>query len=465
MESAKKKPSFGLAAAVLVGIIAIMFVGIMLLKTISVPACLILVVVMICTVSKLCLGYSFDELMGFMGENIKDSAVGLWFFVAIGAIIASWMISGTVPAIIYYGLKIISPKVFLTAGFLLCSLTALCTGTSWGTVGTIGIALVGIGQGMGIPLPITAAAIVSGAAFGDKMPPVSDTPNLAAISAGSSVYPSLKAMIITMVPAYIIALVLFSITGIKYGSSSMNYEIVKETQTTLAENFNLNPIVLLPVLVLLVLSVKKFPALPSMAIAVTTSIIVAVIFQGASLATCFESLNSGFSIETGSKYVDPILNRGGLQNVMGTFLIAFLAISMGGVLEKCGYLSALIKGLLKRVKSTSMLVLTVMITSILSTAAFSEAYISYILNGALYKDEFDARGLDRSMLARIISEGGLMLAPLMPWTTFGAFCMATLGISGLKYAPYAYLNYLSPIVSVILTFVGIGIIRAKNDEK
>lgn len=455
--------SFGLAIGVLAMIVAIMFVGVMLLKTVSIPACLIVIVTLICIISKYALKYSFDELMGIMAESIRNGTAGLWFFVAIGGIIASWMMAGTVPAIIYYGLKLISPQVFLPAGFLLCSATALCTGTSWGTVGTVGIALVGIGQGMGIPLPITAAMIVSGAAFGDKMSPVSDTPNLVSMSAETELYSTLKAMIITMVPAYIISMVLFTVVGLKYGSSSMNYEVIEETRSVLAANFNLNPMVLLPIIVLLVLSVKKFPALPSMAIAIVIGFVVAIVFQGQGVAACLESLNSGFVIETGSEYVDPILNRGGLQNMLWTFSVAFLAISMGGLLDKCGYLNAIVAGLLKKVKTVGSLSLIVLLTSFIATASFSEVYLSLILNGTVYKSEFDKRGLSRSMLARLVSEGALMPAPMMPWTTFGAFCMATLGISGLEFAPYAFLNYLSPIVSLIMAYLGIGVIW--NDKK
>lgn len=453
-----KTPTLGLSMAV-VGLMAvIMFFGVMMAKSVSIPACLITIITLICVISKYALGYSFKELMDMMAESIKNGTFGLWFFVAIGGIIASWMMAGTVPAIIYYGLELINPAVFLPAGLILCSITAFCTGTSWGTVGTVGIALVGIGQGMGIPLPITAAMIVSGAAFGDKMSPVSDTPNLTSMACGADLYDSIRAMITTITPAYVLAFILFCIVGVQYGTGAMNYAIIEETRSVLAQHFNLHPIVLLPIIVLLVLSVKRFPSLPSMAIAIVTGFIVAVIFQGASIAACLESLNSGFVIQTGSPYVDPILNRGGLQKMMSTFSIAFLAISMGGILDKCGYLTVIVTSLLKRVATVGSLSLVVIVSSVLSTAALSEAYLSFILNGTVYKKEFDKRGLNRAMLARQVTEGGLMPAPLMPWTTFGAFCMASLGVSGLAFAPYAFLNYLSPLVSIVMAYLGLGVV-------
>lgn len=460
-----KQATFGLAIGVLLMIVCIMFIGVMWLKAISIPACLIVVITLVCTISCLKLKYKFDELMNIMAESLKNSTFGLLFFIAIGGIIASWMMSGTVPAIIYYGLNIISPKIFLPAGLLLCSITALCTGTSWGTVGTIGIALIALGQGMGIPLPITAAMIVSGAAFGDKMSPVSDTPNLISMSCGADLYESIKAMITTMTPAYIISFILFTVLGFKFAGSSINYEIIKETQTVLADNFNLNPIVLLPIVILLILSFKKYPSLPSMAVAIIAGIVVSIVLQGKTLSSCIEALNSGFVIETGSQYVDPILNRGGLQSMLNTFSIAFLAICMGGLLDKCGYLNAIVSGLLTKVNSVGSLSLIVIISSFISTASLGEAYLSFILNGSVYKKEFDKRGLNRAMLARLISEGALMPAPLMPWTTFGAFCLSTLGISGLEFAPYAFLNYLSPIVSLIMAYLGIGVVWKNKANK
>lgn len=461
-----KKPTLGLALAAMGSVVLILFIGVMWLKTISIHACLMVGIVSVCLISKT-LGYQFSDLMEFMAQSIKNATFGLWFFFAIGAIIASWMMAGTVPAIIYYGLGVITPQIFLPAGLILCSITALCTGTSWGTVGTVGIALVGIGQGMGIPLPITAAMIVSGAAFGDKMSPVSDTPNLTSMAAGADLYKTIKAMIQTMTPAYIIALILFIFLGMKYGGGEANLAIAEETRSVLAANFNLNPLVILPIVILLILNIKKFPSLPAMAIAVTAGLVVAVIFQGESIPTAIEALNSGFKIETGSAYVDPILNRGGLQSMLWTFSVAFLALSLGGILDKCGYLNALIDSLISRVTSVGSLALTVMVTSIIATAGMGETYLSFILNGTVYRKEFDKRGLDRAMLARLVSEGGLMWAPLMPWTTFGAFVMTTLGVSGFEFAPYAFLNLLSPIVSVAMAYMGIAVVwnNPKNKGK
>ena len=459
-----KKPTFGLSVLALGSIVLSLFFCIMVFKTVSIQVGLLLGIFFITLISKK-LGYDFNDLMKFMGESVGESAFGLWFFIAIGAIIGSWMAAGTVPAIIYYGLGIISPKVFLPAGLILCSITALCTGTSWGTIGTVGIALVGIGQGLGIPLPVTAGMVISGAAFGDKMSPVSDTPNLTSMTAGADLYESIKAFIQTMTPAYIISLVMFTLLGLKYGGGGGNLAVIEETRNVIAANFNLNPIVILPIVILLVLNLRKFPSLPAMTIAVISGLAIAIIFQGMSLPAALEVINSGFSIDTGSSYVDPILNRGGIQRMLWTFSVAFMALSMGGILNKVGYMEALIADLIKRVKTVGQLSLVVMLSSMLSSAAFGEAYLSFILNGTLYREEFDKRGLNRAMLARLVSEGGLMMTPLMPWTTFGAFAATTLGVSGFAFAPYAFLNYLCPIVSVAMSYMGIAVVWNNKANK
>ena len=459
-----KRPTFKLAALALASVIFSLILCIMILKTVSIQVGLLLGMVFVTLISRT-LGYRFNDLMELIKQSIGESTFGLWFFIAIGAIIASWMAAGTVPAIIYYGLGFISPKVFLPAGFILCTITALSTGTSWGTVGTVGIALVGIGQGLGIPLPITAGMIISGAITGDKMSPVSDTPNLTSMSAGADLYETIKAMIQTIVPAFLITLALFVYLGIKYGSGDANLSIINETRSVLADNFNLNPVVMLPIAILLLLNVLKFPSLPSMTIAVIAGLVVAVVFQDATIPTALESLNSGFKIETGSTYVDPILNRGGIQSMMWTFSVAFMALSLGGILSKVGYMEALIAELVNKAKTVGSLTLLVMASSITSTAAVGEAYLSFILNGELFKKQFDKVGLSRAMLARIVSEGGLMLAPLMPWTTFGAFVTATLGISGFVFAPYAFMSFLSPIISVLMTYLGLAIVWNNKKNK
>lgn len=452
------KPSLTASIFAFMSVVLTISIGGFILSTISVHTCLILSTIIVCLIAKFMVGYTFDELMSFMAKSMEKATFGLWFFVAIAGLVGAWMISGTVPAVIYYGLGILKPVVFVPSGLILCSVMALCTGSSWATIGTIGVALIGIGESMGMPLPVTAAMIVSGASFGDKMSPVSDIPNLAALGAGADLYKSIKAMFVTMVPAYLIALVLFTLIGFRYGGGEVDMTIAIETRNILAENFNLQPMVLTSIILMLFLNFKKFPALPAMAIVILYSLVIAVVFQGVRPDIALEVINSGFSIETGTPFIDEILNRGGFQSMMWTFSIGFLSMSLGGMLERIGFLDVLIEKIAKKAKTVGQMALLVMGSSIACTAAFGDTYMPIVMNGAIYKKEFGKRGLDRAMLARLTSEGVMMSAPLMVWNAFGSFATTAMGIAPSEYIQFAFLNILSPLVSILMTFLGIGVV-------
>lgn len=459
----KKLPEFSASIFVLLSIVAILIVGIMVLG-VDIHVLLILGLVVTVIVS-FRLGYTFDDLMEGMKTSIGRAMTALLIFILIGAIIGSWITAGTVPALIYYGLKFLTPKFFLPIGLILCSITSLCTGTSWGTAGTIGIALMGMGMGLGIPAPIVAGMIVSGAFFGDKMSPISDTTNLAAVSAGADLYDHIKAMLYTTVPSYIIALILYTIIGFKYASGTGDTGDILLIQDTLKSTFNLNPIVILPMIVLLVLSLKKVNAVIAMVLGSATGLIVAMIFQGIGLGEALSSINYGYTAASGVNLVDNLLMRGGIQSMMWTFSLSFIALCLGGVLEQVGYLKVLIAGVLKKIKSVGGLVTTVIATTILGNAAMGEIYLGIILNGSLYKEAFDQRGLKRSMLSRTLEEGGTLTGALIPWTTAGAFMAATLGVPTVEYAKYAFLSLINPIVAIVFAFLGVFVLWEDKDKK
>lgn len=459
----KRFPGFRNSVAALGVVIFCLFMSIMVFK-ISIQAGLLAAVVCVTFVSRP-LGYRFEDLLKFAIKALDEASGALWIFLLIGTIIGTWMMSGTVPAVIYYGLGVITPAVFLPAGLVLCSLTSLATGTSWGTMGTIGIALLGMGQGLGIPTELTVGMIISGACFGDKMSPISDTTNLCAVASGADLYASIRAMVMTMTPAYLIAMVIYTVVGLKYGNGAADFAIIEETRSVLAENFNMNPLVMTPILVLLILNVLKMPAVPAMACGTFAGVVVAVAFQGETLGAALEAMNSGFVITTGSEFVDPILNRGGVQSMMYTFSLAFIAISLGGIMAGVGYMKVIVEQVISRAKSVGRLAASVIGTSFLSSAMLGEDYLSLILNGNLYKEEFDRRGLSRPMLARLVSEGGMMMAPLIPWTTVGAFARTTLGVQGFGVSAYSFLNIINPVVSVALASLGIFVLRNDGAKK
>ena len=460
----ERKPSFGASLGVFLGIVGILVVGILAFKM-DIHILLSLGLILSCIVGVKS-GFTLDELFEGMGQSLKNAIVALLIFVLIGTIIGSWIHAGTVPALIYYGLKFLSPKFFLPAGFIVCSITSFATGTSWGTAGTVGLAMMGMGMGLGIPAPAIAGMVVAGAAFGDKMSPMSDTTILAASSAQTDMYEHIKAMSYTTIPAYIISLIIYTILGFKYTqTATMSSDQVVQLQSTLVDTFNLNPIVLLPIIVVLVLSFMKVPSVPALLLGTVLGTIIAIVFQGASLAESFSALNYGYTQASGIEMVDKLLIRGGIQNMMWTFSLAFIALCLGGVLETVGFLKVLIEKILLRVKSDAALVLVAMISTILGCAATSEVYLSIILNGSLYTEAFEKRGLKKSLLSRILEEGSTLVGPMIPWTTCGAFMAGALGVSSLELAPFALLNWINPLISVVLAYCGVFVFKEIKGKK
>lgn len=452
----KIQPSFGISLFTLLSVILILVIGITVFKA-DIHALLLISLSFSCIVS-FKLGYSFDNLMEGMERSLTEILPAMMIFILIGVIIGSWIMAGTVPAIIYYGLRILTPLWFLPVGLLLCSLTSIATGSSWGTVGTVGIALMGIGNGLGIPAHITAGMIVSGAYFGDKMSTISDTTNLAAAAAGTNLYEHVKSMSYTTTPAYIITLILYTLIGFKYSKGSVNKEEVDLIVNTLGTSFNMNPIVFLPMIALFTLNIKRASAVPSMIIGAAVAVVIAIVFQKATINATFLSLNYGYSGNTGVEIVDKLLNRGGIQEMMWTFSLAFIAISLGGVLQQVGFLDRLIKGFIGNVNNPGILALIVISTTTLGIAAMGEVYLSIILNGNLYREEFKKKGIKLNMLSRLLEEGGTLMEVFIPWSTGGAFIASTLGVENFKIAPYALLSIINPILSIVFSFLGIYVL-------
>ncbi len=460
----KKEPSFMQALIVFLSIVAILILGLIVLE-VDLHVLLILGLC-VAVVTSLLLGYKWQDLENAMCNGVSRAMSAMFIFILIGMIVGAWIQAGTVPALIYYGLNILSAKIFLPAGLIICSIAALATGSSWSTVGTVGLALMGIGQGLGIPPQIIAGMIISGAYFGDKMSPLSDTTNLAPISAGTDLYTHIKAMLYSTVPTYIICIILYSIIGLRYSSGQLDVSAVREIQETLAANFNLNLIVLLPMIVTLTLSVMKVAAIPAMAIGSFLGSIMAIVFQNATLAETISVLNYGFEIETGLEIVDGLLNRGGIQSMMWTFSLAFCALSLGGVLDEMGYMSALVEKITKSIKKPATIFAATIISSWISVAAMGEQYLSIILNGRLYKDAYEKEGLAPQMLSRALEEGGTLGSALIPWTTCATFAAPILGVPTTQYAPWAFFNWMNPLISIVMTYLGIFVLyKEKGTNK
>lgn len=411
-------------------------------------------------------GYTTAEMIKGMTDSLGRATPAMVIFILIGTIMGSWIHAGTVPALIYYGLEFLNAQYFLPMGLVICSLTSLATGTSWGTAGTVGIALMGIGISLGISPPIIAGMVISGAYFGDKLSPVSDTTNLAAASAETNLYAHIVAMLYTTVPAYVICLILYTILGFGISAeASVNFEQVAQIQAVLAERFNLNAVVLLPILALLVMMIMKISAIPAMIAATFLASLVSVTFQGSSLASALTAINVGYTDETGVEIVDSILIRGGIQSMMWTFSLAYLALCLGGVLEKVGYLTVLLENIVEKIRSAANLVALVISTTFLANIAMGTNYMSIILNGNIFREVFDKAGIRRRMLSRLLEEGGTQTAALVPWSTAGAFMAGTLGVATFEYLPYTFLNYLNPLLSIMLAYLGFFIFMVPRESR
>jgi len=458
-----KRPSllFALTSIVL---IAMTLMGGLLVFHADMHALLFICIIIAALASKM-LGHCWIDIEHSMVHGVSKAMGALFFFFLIGMAMGTWLQSGTVPALIYYGLDILSPKFFLPAGLVISSIAALATGSSWSTAGTVGVALMGIGMGMGIPAPLVAGMVISGAYFGDKMSPLSDTTNLSPAIAGANLYDHITAMLYTTIPAFACTLVAYSIMGLKYANSSLDVEKISQIQNAIDSSFNLNILVFLPLAVVLVLSLAKFPAIPSMAAGIVSSIPVAMFLQGVSLIDALSVLNYGFAFDSGIEVVDTLLNRGGIQGMMWTFSLAILALSLGGILTESSIMDVVIERMLKRVHNPKYLPGLTIATTTFLNAIMGEQYMSIVLSGQLYKDAYPKAGLQPRMLSRALEEGGTLTSGLYPWTTCGAFMAGTLGVSAAQYAPYAILNWLNPMFGVLFPILGYSLLTVEKQKK
>jgi NhaC family Na+:H+ antiporter len=443
------------------GIVGFLAIGLLRLE-LSLHSILFLALLWTAVHAKL-LGYQYEAIREFMASAITRSLPAIAIFLLIGMIIASFIHSGTIATLMYYGLNWLTPANFLPIGLLLCSVMSVATGTSWGTVGTLGIVFIGIGESLGIPLPLVAGMIVCGATFGDKLSPISDTTNLAALSAGTSLYRHIYAMLFTTTPAYLLALLLFTVIGISYAEAELSTSDALAIQQALAEHFALNPLVtLIPLVVLATLSVRRAAPEVAMASAIVAAVVIAVLYQGLNISVVLNALWENAQGSTGIDSLDALLGRGGMYSMSWTLLLALLAIALGGVLHGAGFLDSLLKGIVSRVRRTSSLIATTIVSGLLGNMAMGEAYISIILNCQLFARKFLQQGLDPALLSRSVEEGSTMTTALIPWTTAGAFYAATLGVPVLDYLPYAFFNYLNAIFAVVMAAMGIGLLRRKS---
>lgn len=396
-------------------------------------------------------------------DTIKMSMGAIIILMIIGMVIGTWIISGVVPTMIFYGLKILSPKIFLLATLLMCSVVSLATGSSWTTAGTVGIALMGIGMSLNIPAPVIGGAIISGAYFGDKMSPLSDTTNLAPAMAGAKLFDHIRHMIYTTGPSYVLAAILFIVVGMGYSSDALDLTLIDQINEGLSMDFNLSIWLLLVPVITIGIVVMKVPAIPGLFGGAIIGGIAAMMFQGSSLGDVVNAMHYGYESATGIEFVDTLLTRGGLDSMMWTVSLILCAMTFGGVMEKTGMLESLAGVILGFAKTTGTLVLSTIITALGMNVLAGDQYLSIVIPGRMFKKAFDDRGLAPRNLSRVLEDSGTLTSPLIPWNTCGAFMMATLGLAPWTYVPYCFLNLINPLVSIFYGFTGITIMKLEDD--
>lgn len=416
-------------------------------------------------------GHNWQDIEKAIVNGISLSLGAVLILLAVGALIGTWLLSGTVPTMIYYGLQILNPSWFYAAACIICGIVALSIGSSWTTAATIGVALIGIAQGLSLDPAITAGAVISGAYFGDKVSPLSETTNLAPAVTGSELFAHIRYMFWTTIPSISTALVLFLILGFSEETTA-SASSINDLSNQLTQQFDISLFNLIPLVVLLTLAIKKVPAFPSVAIGALMGGLWAVVFQQelilrlanenvgvltANIKVVWAAFFDGVSIATGNAELDKLLSGGGMSKMLNTIWLIMCALSFGAVLEHLGMLRKFVSAILAAAKSTGSLIASTVATCIGTNLITADQYIAIVMPGRMYKEEYQRRGLHPLVLSRTLEDSGTITSPLIPWNTCGAYMYSVLLVNPLDYIFYSFFNLINPILAVVYGYIGFNI--------
>lgn len=421
----------------------------------------------------LAIGFAITAIVGWsQGSRWKDIESGAFHvlhvampsiatLIVVGMLVSTWIASGTVPTLIYYGLELIDPQWFLAASMMLCAVVSVSIGTSWTTVGTVGLALIGIGSAFEIPVYWTAGAVVSGAFFGDKISPLSDTTNLAAAVTETNVFDHIKNMMPTTIPSMIIAFVIYLFVGGSSVTDLSQLEQINSFKQGLADNFDIGFLPLLPLIVVMTLAFFKVSPIPALFAGFILGGVIAAANYGYNFNEVLTYAHSGFKIDTGTDSLNSLLNRGGVTSMTWVITLMMFALAFGGALERTGCLESVVGAIMRTTKSFKGLQTNAILTSVATNVVSGDVYLSIALPGRMYGPEYNKLGYSRLNLSRAIEEGGTLVSPLIPWNAGGAFVMGALGLSvtagdysALLYIPLAFACWLSPAIGIIYAQTG-----------
>lgn len=476
-----KRPSFLLALLPIVVLITLLFSNIKIWEDNSIAGpnqMALIFATVIAGIIAASLRVKFKTMRKFMVKNISDSMPSILILLMIGALSGSWMVSGIVPTLIYYGMDLLNPEIFLVATLLIASVVSMATGSSWTTIATIGVALLGIGTVLGFSPPMIAGAIISGAYFGDKLSPLSDTTNLAPAMAGTDIFTHIKYMLITTTPTYIITIIIFLVLGF-YHHNVPGGQGILEMKDALSSTFNISLWLLVVPLILIFVIVRKKPPLPSLFLGTILGGVGAIIFQhdlimrlgeegGSyfynSYKVVIESFFGAVNIPTGNKALSELLSTSGMHGMLDTIWLIITAMAFSGMMESAGLLVRIAEAIIRIAKSTGSLVLSTVASSIFMNLTASEQYISIVVPGRMFAKIYRRKGLKPELLSRSLEDGGTVTSVLVPWNTGGVVNSTVLGVPTLSYLPYAFFNLISPIMSVLIAYLNIKIRHYSKKE-
>lgn len=418
----------------------------------------------------------YNKLLSAVNKSISIAIPSILILLIIGSLAGTWLISGIIPVMIYYGLQIIHPSIFLFTAIIVSGIVSLVTGSSWSTIATIGVALLGIGKTLGINDGLVAGAIISGAYFGDKMSPLSDTTNLAPAVAGTDLFTHIRYMVITTGPSILITLIIFLILGLttKYNNSQTN---ISEVLITIDRSFNLNPLLMIIPVILVYIIIKKVPALPALLIGTLLGAIAALIFQPglikqlagdgisqikASYIIIMRAMFGDIQIDTANKTINELFVTGGMAGMLHTVWLILSAMVFGGIMEAGGMLKRITEAIISLAKSTGSLITSTLATCIFFNITASDQYLSIVVPGRMYSQTFKDKGLKPEVLSRTLEDAGTLTSVLVPWNTCGATQARVLGVPTMTYLPFCFFNLINPIIALIIGYTDFRIRRIVN---
>ena len=471
MKNEKKeyvRPSFGIAIIIVIFLFAFLVIQILQVGSPDIHLTLVFSIAF-ATLVLMLKGMKWKQIEEGVIHGCKIATIPMMILMFIGMLIPTWIASGTIPVLIYYGLQLISPSMFLFTAAIICGVASLATGSSYTTGATFGVAFMGISVGLGIPAAMAAGAIISGAIIGDKLSPLSDSTNLAAGVCEANLFKHIKSMFFTTVPAFVIALIIYLVLGFRYNADSIDTTMVNVILNGISDHFNVSPGVailsLIPMAAVLFMAYKQVSALAAMVIASLIGMALAMSVNGYSIYEMMAFMNYGFTIDTGIFEVDKLFNRGGIQAMMWTVSLGYLGLSYGGILEKTGTLDALLSKMMTLTKSARGLIPTHIVTAILVNLLSASQYVAILIPGRMFLSSYDKLHIRRNVASRTCEDGGTVTSPLVPWGLCGVYFTATLGVATLDYLPYTYLALFCPLVAILYAATGRFIWRNTDEEQ